>query len=163
MLPSSQGVVCPSCQRRGATSMTSKSTAAYFPPFIDKDGQEHHHDGNRIETDYTCVCGATWTMRQTKSKCWCGWPAKGATKEAVMAEGRFDYVRYDKDAQDAQGAFKEECTKLEKMIEQKIPKGRAQSLALTSLEECYMWIGKAIRDDQIARNGSAPLVEGARQ
>lgn len=32
--------------------------------------------------------------------------------------------------------------------------------ALRTLEESYMWCGKAIRDEQIARNGSAPLEEG---
>ena len=36
---------------------------------------------------------------------------------------------------------------------------RTVALALTKLEECYMWIGKAIRDDQIERNGSAELQE----
>ncbi len=30
---------------------------------------------------------------------------------------------------------------------------------MTKLEEAYMCVGKAIRDDQIARNGSAPLQE----
>jgi hypothetical protein len=29
----------------------------------------------------------------------------------------------------------------------------------TKLEEAYMWIGKAVRDDQIERNGSAELLE----
>jgi len=36
---------------------------------------------------------------------------------------------------------------------------RAKALAITKLEEVYMWIGKAIRDDQIKRNGSAELQE----
>jgi hypothetical protein len=36
---------------------------------------------------------------------------------------------------------------------------RSKAQAITKLEECYMWIGKAIRDDQIARSGSAPLQE----
>lgn len=40
-----------------------------------------------------------------------------------------------------------------------MPHTRATSLALTKLEEAYMWIGKALRDDQIARNGSAELME----
>lgn len=44
------------------------------------------------------------------------------------------------------------------MIES-LPPGRAKALAVTKLEECYMWIGKAIRDEQIARNGSAELME----
>lgn len=32
--------------------------------------------------------------------------------------------------------------------------------AVDLVEEFYMWVGKAIRDDQIKRNGSAPLQEG---
>jgi hypothetical protein len=36
---------------------------------------------------------------------------------------------------------------------------RAKALALTKLEEVYMWIGKAIRDDQLSRNGTAELQE----
>ena len=40
-----------------------------------------------------------------------------------------------------------------------LPEGRAKSLALTKLEECYMWIGKAIRDAQMKRNGGAELQE----
>jgi hypothetical protein len=47
---------------------------------------------------------------------------------------------------------------VESLIES-LGKSRPQSLALTSLEECYMWIGKAIRDNQIERNGSATLLE----
>ncbi len=31
--------------------------------------------------------------------------------------------------------------------------------ALADIEEAYMWCGKAIRDDQIARNGTAELQE----
>lgn len=36
---------------------------------------------------------------------------------------------------------------------QKIKTVLTKSLAITKLEECYMWIGKAIRDEQIARGG----------
>ncbi|TXH10666.1 MAG: hypothetical protein E6R04_04855 [Spirochaetes bacterium] len=32
--------------------------------------------------------------------------------------------------------------------------------ALSDLEHSYMWLGKAIRDDQINRNGAADLQEG---
>ena len=70
---------------------------------------------------------------------------------------RFDYVKYDDKATDDQGAFKRVVEVLEIEIDQRLRPGRAKSLALTALEECYMWIGKAIRDDQIARNGSAEL------
>lgn len=32
-------------------------------------------------------------------------------------------------------------------------------MAITKLEEFYMWVGKAIRDEQLLRNGSAELQE----
>ncbi len=32
--------------------------------------------------------------------------------------------------------------------------------AIQRLEQAYMWCGKALRDEQIKRNGSAPLEEG---
>lgn len=72
---------------------------------------------------------------------------------------RFDYVAYDNAATVSQGLAKDAVTSLEFIVDS-LPRGPAQSLALTKLEECYMWIGKAIRDEQIARNGSAPLQEG---
>ena len=71
---------------------------------------------------------------------------------------RFDYVKYDNEALLQQNAFKYQMVMLEHNIEQ-LNSPRAKALALTKLEECYMWIGKAIRDDQIARNGSAELQE----
>lgn len=71
---------------------------------------------------------------------------------------RFDYVEYDEFAARGQALAKAHCQKLETAIDN-LSDGRAKSLALTSLEECYMWIGKAIRDNQIQRNGSAPLQE----
>lgn len=72
---------------------------------------------------------------------------------------RFDYVRYDEESQRNQEHAKLLCDNVRAAIETNLKPGRAASLALTKLEECYMWIGKAIRDDQIARNGSAPLQE----
>ena len=71
---------------------------------------------------------------------------------------RFDYVKYDESSAGMQHLAKMDCERLEITIE-KLTNGRAKALALTALEECYMWIGKAIRDDQIQRNGSAPLQE----
>lgn len=72
---------------------------------------------------------------------------------------RFDYVGYDEQAQADQKQFKETCTLVELNIENRLKSPRSKALALTKLEEVYMWIGKAIRDDQIARNGSAELQE----
>lgn len=72
--------------------------------------------------------------------------------------GTFDYVKYDDVAAQEQARFKAEFIALEASVKT-LPNGRGKSLALTKLEECYMWVGKALRDDQIARNGSAPLQE----
>lgn len=71
---------------------------------------------------------------------------------------RFDYVKYDEQASKTQASFKGPFEVIAHAVESLKP-GRAQALVLTKLEEAYMWIGKAVRDDQIARNGSAPLQE----
>lgn len=71
---------------------------------------------------------------------------------------RFDYVKYDQKAVDLQNCCKSHMIVLELFLNN-LPESRAKSLAVTKLEEAYMWIGKAIRDEQIARNGSAELQE----
>ena len=73
--------------------------------------------------------------------------------------GTFDYVAYDSAAQKQQEEFKARFMAMESAVAGLAP-GRATSLVRTKLEEAYMWIGKSIRDDQIKRNGSAPLQEG---
>lgn len=73
--------------------------------------------------------------------------------------GRFDYVKYDQLAEADQKFFKEAFVSLERSLSQHRD-GRAKSLALTALEEAYMWIGKMIRDEQISRLGMAELQEG---
>jgi hypothetical protein len=62
---------------------------------------------------------------------------------------RFDYVRYDDASIAKQKEFKAQCENLELLINKHLPNGRHQALALTALEEVYMWIGKALRDAQI--------------
>lgn len=71
---------------------------------------------------------------------------------------RFDYVKYDMISQATQEQFKLSYEKLCASVDL-LPIGRAKDLAVTKLEESYMWIGKALRDDQIVRNGSAELQE----
>ncbi len=71
---------------------------------------------------------------------------------------RFDYVAYDEKAGTDQRFAKDLVTEIETFINS-LKSPRAKALAHTKLEETYMWIGKAIRDDQIERNGSAPLQE----
>lgn len=63
---------------------------------------------------------------------------------------RFNYLPWDNTSELSHGEFKDKFLKLEDMIEH-FSQGRSKALALTSLEECYMWIGKMIRDDQSER------------
>lgn len=72
---------------------------------------------------------------------------------------RFDYVRYDDISIQVQDRVKTAATLLSSIIENELTDGRAKALALTKLEECYMWVGKAVRDEQISRRGSAPAQE----
>lgn len=78
-----------------------------------------------------------------------------------MSDGqtRLDYVKYDEKSQSLQESIKSQCMCIEAMMNGGLSEGRAKALALTKLEEFYMWVGKAIRDEQIKRNGSAPLQE----
>lgn len=70
---------------------------------------------------------------------------------------RFDYVKYDENSVIAQDNLKATFEALEVLVTRETTPGRAQALIFTKLEEAYMWCGKAIRDDQIKRNGSAEL------
>ncbi len=73
--------------------------------------------------------------------------------------GRFDYVRYDEKAVKDQAILKCIFDDIEGMIDASLMGGRAKTNAMNALEEAYMWCGKGIRDQQIMRNGSAPLQE----
>lgn len=69
----------------------------------------------------------------------------------LVKAGRFDYVRYDDVSAANQQRAKELMQQVEAFINGDLGSGRPQSLALTHLEEVYMWVGKAIRDSQVAR------------
>lgn len=59
-----------------------------------------------------------------------------------------------------QGHCKSLCISLETVINAIGPGGaREKAIALTQLENVYARCGRAIRDDQIARNGAAELQE----
>lgn len=66
---------------------------------------------------------------------------------------RFDYVMYDDQSRELQAQFKEQFERLEFMVQGNLRPSRATALILTHLEGGYLWVGKAIRDDQIARQG----------
>ena len=68
---------------------------------------------------------------------------------------RFSYVKYDEHSQMRQEEFKKLFENLESFVDSFLNDGRAKSLCLTSLEEAYMWTGKALRDQQIARGVQA--------
>ncbi len=72
---------------------------------------------------------------------------------------RFDYIKYDQDNIDNQAFFKEGFSKVAEDIETCLDPGSAKDKALQHLEEAYMWVGKALRDEQIKRNGKAELQE----
>jgi len=65
---------------------------------------------------------------------------------------RFDYIKYDETSITTQELLKTLCTQLEDVMELALVSSRTKALAITALEECYVWIGKSIRDEQIARN-----------
>ncbi len=84
----------------------------------------------------------------------------------MVPSGRFDYVKYDDHAVSTQASIKAQFENLDRMLDASFgacprsPKvARARATAVTKLEEAYMWIGKAIRDDQIARSGEAKAQE----
>ena len=68
----------------------------------------------------------------------------------------FDYVAYDEGHKVRQASFKEEFVKLEQKVLTELPAGRPRSLIVTKLEEAYMWVGKAIRDNMLALNDQNP-------
>lgn len=73
---------------------------------------------------------------------------------------RFDYVKYGIEAENLQAGFKLSFSCLSKEVDSNLKSPRAKALVQTKLEEAYMWVGKAIRDDQIERNeGRAELQE----
>ena len=67
---------------------------------------------------------------------------------------RFDYVRYDESSKNLQAQFKASFEVVERDF-QFLNDSRAKALALTKLEEAYMWVGKAIR----ARDSHSKLEE----
>lgn len=69
---------------------------------------------------------------------------------------RFDFIKYDEKAAGLSDKYKKLFQELEHTLSLDLGPGqRSFATALTKLEECYMWVGKAIRDQQISRNGTS--------
>ena len=73
--------------------------------------------------------------------------------EIPIVSQRFSYVKYDEQAASLQEKFKKAFTEIE-VLSETLPNGREKALLLTYLEIAYMWTGKVIRDDQIARTNA---------
>lgn len=68
---------------------------------------------------------------------------------------RFDYIRYDEAHAELQSQFYLAFNEMNDVIENNLENGRAKALAITKLEECYMWVGKQIRDQQVKKSGQS--------
>ncbi len=65
---------------------------------------------------------------------------------------RLDYVAWDEISETKQQMAKKMFQQLESALDVALNSSREKSLALTKFEECWMWVGKAIKVDQEARN-----------
>lgn len=63
---------------------------------------------------------------------------------------RFDFVKFDDKTAKKQADFKAVLTFVGGELESMRP-STSRDLALVKLEEAYMWIGKALRDEQLNR------------
>lgn len=91
------------------------------------------------------------------------WPdrvrrAKRSRRRRSKLKKRFSYVKYSPTVTLLSEGFKTKFEELESMIDAlpvaNADVGRARSLAYTKIEEAFMWIGKALRDQQIATDGA---------
>lgn len=69
----------------------------------------------------------------------------------MPAPSRFDYVAYDPKSQELSATFKAKFEELESLCNQ-LEEGRPKSVVMTKMEECFMWVGKSIRDSQLKKN-----------
>lgn len=66
---------------------------------------------------------------------------------------RFDYVRYDEETQKTSMYIRDQILEVEKSILE-LGQSREASLAITKLEECYMWIGKHLKNKVLEKDAS---------
>lgn len=63
---------------------------------------------------------------------------------------RFDFIKYDNIAQARHDMLKDLIEELAECIVELTP-SRESALAMTNLEQSFMWMGKAIKEDQKKR------------
>lgn len=64
---------------------------------------------------------------------------------------RFASIEYDPIANSQHTLFKAEFESLGNLVEAQLQNGREKSIVLKNLEEAYMWLGKAIKEEQLQR------------
>lgn len=80
---------------------------------------------------------------------WCGkLGCEMPEQRQEKIESRFDYIEYNQKSQQLSNERKAVSEQYEALINE-LPNSREKSLALTKLEECFMWVGKAIRNLQL--------------
>lgn len=72
---------------------------------------------------------------------------------------RFSYIKYDEKSAALQARFRAAFEAIEEMVHKELADSRPKSLIFTKLEEAYMWVGKSIRDTQLAQRGGAEQPE----
>ena len=60
---------------------------------------------------------------------------------------RFEFIKYDDARTKKQKHYNDQFRDLERLVEQ-VTDTRTRSMILTKLEEAYLWVGKALRDEQ---------------
>lgn len=77
-----------------------------------------------------------------------------------MTLNRFDNIPFDTISQEQHRLLKAGFLVLERHMDEILNPGRAKSLAMTGLEEAFVWVGKAIRDNQYMRTEQETMGEG---
>lgn len=65
---------------------------------------------------------------------------------------RFESVQFDESSKEKWALLTKQYSQLENIINNLLEDGRARSVVMTKLEESFMWVGKAIRNDQWKRS-----------
>ncbi len=65
---------------------------------------------------------------------------------------RLDYLKWDDKSEKIQQSFKKFYQQIETMLDEELENSREKSLAITKMEESWMWVGKAIKVDQQKRS-----------
>lgn len=70
---------------------------------------------------------------------------------------RFDAIKYDETAISQQAKFKRLFNELGEAVDADLYGGQAKSRVLRRLEEAFMWVGKAIKEEQMQKRGGSQL------